>query len=77
MSLLLRALGISKKCPLRYVVLPAVAPAAFVDDFEERIIQMPINGPEFDSGNCTVYQKLKAFLISTAVYAWIEQFDKT
>ena len=50
---------------------------AFVDDFEERIFQMHINGLDFNSENCTVYLKLKAFLISTARYAWIEQFDKT
>ena len=43
-------------------------PVVFVDDFEERIFQMPINGPDFDSDNRTVHRKLKAFLISTAIY---------
>ena len=72
-----QALGISKKCPLRYVIRPAVPSSAFVDDFEERIFQMPINGPDFDLDNHTVYRKLKDFLISPAEYVWIEQFDKT
>ena len=54
-----------------------MAPAAFVDEFEERIFQMPINGPDFDLDNHTVYQKLKNFFIITAGYACIEQFDKT
>ena len=77
MNMISHALGISKKCPLRYVVRSAVVPVVFVDDFEERIFQMPITGPEFDSENRTVYRKLKAFLVSTTGYAWIEQFDKT
>ena len=38
---------------------------------------MPITGPEFDSDNRTVYRNLKAFLVSTAGYAWIERYDKT
>ena len=65
MNMLLQALGISKKCPLRYVVCSAVVPVVFVDDFEERIFQMPITGPDFDLYNHTVYRKLKAFLVST------------
>ena len=77
MNMLLQALGISKKCPLHYGVCSTVMPVVFVDDFEERIFQMPITGPDFDSGNRTVYWKLKAFLVSTAVYAWIDQYDKT
>ena len=76
MNTLSLALSISKKCPLRYAVRPPVIPAAYVDDFEERIFQMPINGPDFDSDNRTVYRKLKAFFSRTAWYAWIEQFDK-
>ena len=52
-------------------------PVVFVDDFEECIFQMPITGPNFDSDNRTVYWKLKAFLVSTAGYAWIERYDKT
>ena len=77
MNMLSQALGISKKCPLRYVVRSAKVPVVFVDNFEERIFQMPIVGPDFDSDNRTVYRKLKAFLVSTAGYAWIERFDKT
>ena len=52
-------------------------PVVFVDYFEERIFQMPITGPEFDSENRTVYRKFKDFLVSTAGYAWIERYDKT
>ena len=54
-NILLQALGISKKCPLHYVVRSAVVPVVFVDDFEERIFQMPITGPDFYSENHTVY----------------------
>ena len=74
--MLSQVLGISKKCPLRYFVCSAVVPEVFVDDFEERIFPMPITGPEFDSDNRTVYRKLKAFLVSTAGYAWIKRYDK-
>ena len=35
MNLLSQAFGISKKCPLRYVVRSTVMPVVFVDDFEE------------------------------------------
>ena len=77
MNMLLQALGISNKCPLRYVVRSKVMPVVFVDDFEERIFQRPITGPDFDSDNHTVYQKLKAFLVSTAGHACIERYDKT
>ena len=52
-------------------------PVVFFDDFEERIFQIPITRPDFDSDNRTVYRKLKAFLVSTAGYAWIESYDKT
>ena len=69
MNILSQALGISKKCPLRYVVRSAVVPVVFVNDFEERIFQMPITGPDFDFDNRTVYRKLKAFLFSIAGYA--------
>ena len=75
--MLSQALGISKKCPLRYVVRSTVMTVVFVDDFEERIFQMHITGPDFDSDNHTVYWKLKAFLVSTDGYAWIERYDKT
>ena len=77
MSMLSQALGISKKCPLRYGFHCAVVIVLFVDDFEEHIFQMPITGPDFDLDNHTVYRKLKAFLVSTAIYAWIERFNKT
>ena len=76
-SMLSQALGISKKCLLRYIVRYAVVPVVFVSDFEERIIQMPITGPDFDLDNRTVYRKLKAFLVSTAGYAWIKRYNKT
>ena len=52
-------------------------PVVFVDDFEERIFQMPITGPDFDLDNRTFYQKLKAILVSTAGYACIKRYDKT
>ena len=77
MNMLSQALGILKKCPLQCVVCSTLMPVVFVDDFEERIFQMPITGPDFDLDNRTVYRKLKAFLVITAGYAWIERYDKT
>ena len=71
MNMLSQVLGISKKCPLCYVVCSTVVPVVLVDDFEELIFKMPITGPDFDLDNCTVYRKLKDFLVSTAGYAWI------
>ena len=76
MNMLSQALIISKKCPLRYVVRSAVVLVVFVDEFEERIFKMPITGPDFDLDNRTVYWKLRAFLVSTASYAWIEWYNK-
>ena len=46
MNMLSQALGISKTCPLRYVVRSAVVPVVFVNDFEEHIFQMPITGTD-------------------------------
>ena len=63
MNMLSQALGISKKCPLRYVVRSAVAPVVFVDDFEERIFQMPITGPDFDLDNRNFIGSLKLSLL--------------
>ena len=77
MNMLLQALGISEKFPLRYVVCSAVVPVVFVNDFEDRIFQMPITGPDFDLESLTVYQKLKAFLVSPSGYAWIKRYNKT
>ena len=76
-NMLSQALGNSKKCPLCYVICSAVVPVVFVDDFEDYVFQMPITGTDFDLENRTVYRKLKAFLVSTAGYAWIKRFDKT
>ena len=68
MNMLTQSLGTSKKCPLRYVVCSTVMPVVFVNDFEQRIFQMPITGPDFDLDNRTVYRKIKYFLVSTAGY---------
>ena len=76
MNMLSQVLDILKKCPLRYVVRCAVVPIISVDDFEKRIFQMPITGPDFDLDNHTVYQNIKDFLVGTAGYAWIEQYNK-
>ena len=63
--------------PLRYIACAQVAPADFVDTVEERMYQLPLNGPAFEEDNRAVYRKLKSFLIKTPSYAWIESYDST
>ena len=52
-----------------------MAPVIFTYDFEDRIFQMPLTGQEYNLDNGTLYAKLKAFLIGSAGYAWIEWYD--
>src|SRR6056300_1416475 len=62
---------------LRYVVRAVIPPATFVDEQEERMFQLPLNGAAFDADNRDVFRKLKSFLIDTAGWAWIEPFNTT
>ena len=63
--------------PIRYVVHPEVVPNQFASQEEERMFQIPLVGTAFDSDNRAVYRKLKAFLINTPGWAWIEPFNGT
>ena len=37
--------------------------------------QLRLYGPSFELDNRTVYRKLKAFLVDTPAWAWIEPYD--
>ena len=50
-------------------------PVIFTDDFEERMLQMPLTGQEYNLDNRTLYVKLKAFIVGSAGYVWIELYD--
>ncbi len=63
--------------PLSYVVCSTAPPAVFVNDYQCRMFQLPLNGARFDEDNRTVFRKLKAFLIDTPGWAWIESFNDT
>jgi hypothetical protein len=74
---LLAQISGSQKESLRYVVRAQVAPIVFVDDWEERMFQIPLNGPGYQEDSRAVYRLLKSFLIDTAGWAWIESFNAT
>ena len=52
-----------------------MAPVIFTDEFEEHMLQMPLNGQEYNLDNHTLYAKLKAFLIGSAGYTWTKRYD--
>jgi hypothetical protein len=77
LDLMSQMFGVPKE-PLRYIVRPAMMPTAFFgsDDEEERMYQFPLEGGAFQMDNQTVYyRKLKAFLIDSPGWAWIEPHD--
>ena len=76
LNLLARTVGANKE-PLRYVVREQNAPAEFADDFERRLYQLPLTGAAFEEDNRKVYHLLKAFLIDTPGWAWIEHYNAT
>ena len=61
--------------PLHYVVHPEEVPNAFATTQEERMYQFPLEGNSFELDNQVVYRKLKAFLIDSPGWAWIEPHD--
>ena len=73
-NLLAQTYGVIQE-PLRYIVREAVVPTTFVTQEEERMYQLKLTGPSFELDNRTVYRKLKAFLIDTPGWAWIEPYD--
>jgi len=62
---------------LRYVVRDANPPDEFDTDEQERMFQIALNGEAYETDNRSVYRKLKAFLVDTPGWAWIEPFDAT
>ena len=62
---------------IRYVIRDQEAPADFADGEEERMYQMRLEGTVFEADNRKVYQLLKAYLVETPGYVWIESFDAT
>ena len=76
LNLLAQTYGVQNE-PIRYVVRPEVVPNQFASQEEERMFQIPLVGTAFDSDNRAVYRKLKAFLINTPGWAWIEPFNGT
>ena len=74
LNLLAQSYGVLRE-PLRYVVRPAEAPAQFMTNEEERMYQFPLAGRSFELDNQAVYRKLKAFLIDSPGWAWIEPHD--
>ena len=45
-NLISQTTSVTRKCYLLYIVRPAMAPVIFTDDFEERMLQMPLTGQE-------------------------------
>ena len=74
LNLLGQTFGVLKE-PLRYVVRPTLVPEEFANNQEERMYQLPLEGDAFDADNHSVYRKLKAFLINSPGWAWIEPHD--
>ena len=62
--------------PLHYVVHLDTAPAESAMNEEQRMYQFPLMGGSFELDNQAVlYRKLKAFLIDSPGWAWIEWHD--
>lgn len=74
LNLLAQSYGVLRE-PLRYVVRPEIAPATFATTEEQRMYQFPLAGASFELDNQSVYRKLKAFLIDSPGWAWIEPHD--
>jgi hypothetical protein len=74
LNLLAQSFGVLKE-PLRYIVCSDTIPDAFVSSEEQRMYQFPLTGGSFELDNQMVYRKLKAFLIDSPGWAWIEPHD--
>ena len=73
-NLLAQTYGVLKE-PIRYVVHPEAVPNEFQNEEEERMFRIPLVGAVFESDNRANFRKLKAFLINTPGWAWIEPFS--
>jgi hypothetical protein len=74
LNLLAQSYGVLKE-PLRYIVRSADVPTEFTTNEEQWMYQLPLEGGSFELDNQAVYRKLKAFLIDSPGWAWIEPHD--
>ena len=74
LNLLAQSYGVIRE-PLRYVIRPETVPETFATTEEQRMYQFPLAGNSFELDNQSVYRKLKAFLIDSPGWAWIEPHD--
>jgi hypothetical protein len=74
LNLLAQSYGVIHE-PLCYVVCPEVVPETFVMMEVQQMYQFPLAGNSFKLDNQSVYRKLKAFLIDSPGWAWIEPHD--
>jgi hypothetical protein len=74
-NMLARCQGV-RHSSLRYVVRPEDPPDTFADDEERRMFEMELAGPGFAADNRSVYRKLKAALLDSNGYTWIQPFDE-
>jgi hypothetical protein len=75
MNLLAQSFGLLKE-PLHYVVRSNILPDDFVTAEEQQMYQFPLTVGSFELDNqMVVYHKLKAFLIDSPGWAWIEPHD--
>ena len=61
--------------PLHYVIHLEAISETFVMTEEQCMYQFPLAGNSFELDNQNVYRKLKAFLIDSPGWAWIEPHD--
>jgi hypothetical protein len=73
-NLLASSFGVSGE-PLRYVIRDEEAPDEFESDEQCHMYQIPLNGNAYNLDNASVIRKLKAFLVETPGYTWIESFN--
>ena len=76
LNVLSQTLGV-QKVTLRYVVRDQNPPANFVNDEQERMFQLELQGAAYEQDNIMVYHMLKSFLVESPGWPWIEPFDAT
>jgi hypothetical protein len=71
LNLLAQSSGVIKE-PLHYIVHSDTTLTTFVTNEEQRMYWFQLYGPSYELDNQSVYRKLKAFLVDTPAWAWIE-----
>jgi hypothetical protein len=74
LNLLAQSYGVLRE-PLHYIIRPDTALVEFTTNEEQRMYQFPLMGGSFELDNQAVFRKLKAFLIDSPGWAWIEPHD--